>query len=163
MNGRGGQNCPPLYFLCGTSYPRRSVPSAAMPRCKAPSVRGLSAQPTGGEKVRSLSLPPSALRAATSLAEGGKGRRIPTPVTRSLARNDRSGRTESAPANGTSRTPSPTGGSPYLSVERDVGGAVPYRRFAVPVRRTGRRGRCPHGDDWGGISFTHLSRAAGVV
>ena len=27
------------------------------------------------------SLPPSALRAATSLAEGGKERRIPTPVT----------------------------------------------------------------------------------
>ena len=34
------------------------------------------------------SLPPSALRADTSLSEGGKGRRIPTPVF-ALARNDR--------------------------------------------------------------------------
>ena len=46
-------------------------------RCKAPSVRGLSAQPTGGEKNRGTSLPPSALRAATSLAEGGFGRPPP--------------------------------------------------------------------------------------
>ena len=52
---------------------RRPV-SAALPRCKAPSGRGLSAQPTGGEKNRMTSLPPSALRTATSLAEGGKGR-----------------------------------------------------------------------------------------
>ena len=51
------------------------VPSA--PRCKAPSVRGLSAQPTGGEKNRVTSLPPPALRAATSLAEGGFGRPPP--------------------------------------------------------------------------------------
>ena len=34
------------------------------------------------------SLPPSALRADTSLSEGGEGRRIPTPVF-ALARNDR--------------------------------------------------------------------------
>ena len=49
----------------------------ALQRCKAPSVRGLSAQPTGGEKNRGTSLPPSALRAATSLAEGGFGRPPP--------------------------------------------------------------------------------------
>ena len=35
-----------------------------------------------------VSLPPSALRADTSLSEGGKGRRIPTPVF-ALAQNDR--------------------------------------------------------------------------
>ena len=71
--------------------------SAAVPRCKAPSERGLSAQPTGGEKNRMTSLPPSALRADTSLAEGGKRERIPTQVCipralasrRGLARNDR--------------------------------------------------------------------------
>ena len=88
---------------------RRPV-SAAVPRCEAPSGRGLSAQPTGGEKtVWNLSLrqrfalpPPSqrearrdgfprqcshwlgmtALRAATSLAEGGTGNPYP------LARRD---------------------------------------------------------------------------
>ena len=41
-----------------------------------------------GREKRVASLPPSALRADTSLAEGGKGRRIPTPVF-ALARNDR--------------------------------------------------------------------------
>ena len=41
-----------------------------------------------GKGKRVASLPPSALRADTSLAEGGEERRIPTPVTRSLARND---------------------------------------------------------------------------
>ena len=98
---------------------RRPV-SAAVPRCEAPSGRGLSAQPTGGEKtvwnlslrqrfalpppsqrearragfprqcshwlrmtalravwadevVHPYKLPPPALRAATSLAEGGTG------------------------------------------------------------------------------------------
>ena len=53
------------------------VGMTALPRCKAPSVRGLSAQPTGGEKKRVTSLPPPALRAATSLAEGGFGRSPP--------------------------------------------------------------------------------------
>ena len=107
---------------------RRPV-SAAVPRCEAPSGRGLSAQPTEGEKpvcnlslrqrfalpppsqrearrdgfprqcshwlgmttlravwadrvVRPYKLPPPALRAATSLAEGGKGGPYP------LARRD---------------------------------------------------------------------------
>ena len=41
-----------------------------------------------GREKRVASLPPSALRADTSLAEGDKGRRIPTPVF-ALARNDR--------------------------------------------------------------------------
>ena len=37
-----------------------------------PSGRGLSAKPTGGEKMCIMSLPPSTLRVATSLAEGGR-------------------------------------------------------------------------------------------
>ena len=41
-----------------------------------------------GREKRGASLPPSALRADTSLSEGGEGRRIPTPVF-ALARNDR--------------------------------------------------------------------------
>ena len=41
-----------------------------------------------GREKRGASLPPSALRADTSLLEGGEGRRIPTPVF-ALARNDR--------------------------------------------------------------------------
>ena len=66
---------------------RRPV-SAAAPRCKAPAGRGCRRGRLGERNCRAISLPPSALRAATSLAEGGKGKRIPTPV-RALARNDR--------------------------------------------------------------------------
>ena len=62
-------------FRRGRCPHRPAAIGAAPPRCKAPSGRGLSAQPTGGgRKRRLLSLPLSALRAATSLAEGGKGR-----------------------------------------------------------------------------------------
>ena len=104
---RGGQSRPPLRTLSLRASPRREasalgvqtgaairfptkertdshasdtvtgVGMTALPRCKAPSVRGLSAQPTGGEKNRVTSLPPPALRAATSLAEGGFGRSPP--------------------------------------------------------------------------------------
>ena len=53
-----------------------------------------------GREKRGASLPPSALRADTSLSEGGAGRRIPTPVCtpralasrRALARNDSASR-----------------------------------------------------------------------
>ena len=53
-----------------------------------------------GREKRGASLPPSALRADTSLSEGGEGRRIPTPVCtpralasrRALARNDSASR-----------------------------------------------------------------------
>ncbi len=104
---RGGQSRPPLRTLSLRASPRREasalgvqtgaairfptkertdshasdtvtgVGMTALPRCKAPSVRGLSAQPTGGEKKRVTDLPPPALRAATSLAEGGFGRPPP--------------------------------------------------------------------------------------
>ena len=104
---RGGQSRPPLRTLSLRASPRREasalgvqtgaairfptkertdshasdtvtgVGMTALPRCKAPSVRGLSAQPTGGEKKRVTDLPPPALRAATSLAEGGFGRSPP--------------------------------------------------------------------------------------
>jgi len=103
----GGQSRPPLRTLSLRASPRREasalgvqtgaairfptkertdshasdtvtgVGMTALPRCKAPSVRGLSAQPTGGEKKRVTDLPPPALRAATSLAEGGFGRPPP--------------------------------------------------------------------------------------
>ena len=66
---------------------RRPV-SAAAPRCKALAVRSCRRRQLGERNCRAISLPPSALRAATSLAEGGKGKRIPTPVC-ALARNDR--------------------------------------------------------------------------
>ena len=69
---------------------RRPV-SAAVPRCETPSGRGAvgAADWGGGNRVESL--PPPALRAATSLVEGGKERRIPAPVF-ALARNDSASR-----------------------------------------------------------------------
>ena len=113
------------------------VPSARQRRAARPLLGGGCRRGRLGERnCRAISLPLSALRAATSLAEGGKGKRIPTSV-RALARNDRgTGRTESSVPTmrdvedavpygvtgerggqgrpplrcGTSRTPSPTGG-----------------------------------------------------
>ena len=89
---RGGRLCPPV--------PRHSVGDGVLPWSAAeqmplgydvPSARQRRAVrlPLGGgcrrsrlgERKRVSSLPPSALRADTSLAEGGKERRIPTPVT----------------------------------------------------------------------------------
>ena len=52
MAGRGKPPCrgmPSSPSRCRGRRPRRPV-SAAVPRCEAPSGRGLSAQPTGGEK-----------------------------------------------------------------------------------------------------------------
>ena len=84
---------------------RRPV-SAAAPRCKAPAGRGCRRRRLGKRNCRAISLPPSALRAATSLAEGGKGKRIPTPVC-ALARNDRgTGRTGSSAPTMCNRGPS---------------------------------------------------------
>ena len=73
------------------------VPSARQRRtARLPLGGGCQRRRLGERNCRAISLPPSALRAATSLAEGGKGKRIPTPV-RALARNDReTGRTESS-------------------------------------------------------------------
>ena len=98
------------------------VPSARQRRAARPPLGGGCRRGRLGERnCRAISLPPSALRAATSLAEGGKGKRIPTPV-RALARNDR----------GTGRTKSPA------STERNKSRA-----------ETGRRGRCPLRNDRG--------------
>ena len=84
---------------------RRPV-SAAAPRCKAPAGRGLSARATGGEELPCDIAPSVSATRATSLAEGGKGKRIPTPV-RALARNDRgTGRTESSAPTMCNRGPS---------------------------------------------------------
>ena len=73
------------------------VPSARQRRAARPPLGGGCRRRRLGERnCCAISLPPSALRAATSLAEGGKGKRIPTPL-RALARNDRgTGRTESS-------------------------------------------------------------------
>ena len=88
-----------------------------------------------GREKRVASLPPSALRADTSLSEGGEERRIPTPVTAGhtgpalqgaaviqggQSRPPLRSRTRIA-RNGTSRTPSPTGGR-----ERAGGVVRPY-------------------------------------
>ena len=65
------------------------VPSARQRRAARPPLGGGCRRGRLGERnCRVILLPPSALRAAASLAEGGKGNRIPTPV-RALARNDR--------------------------------------------------------------------------
>ena len=79
------------------------VPSARQRRAARPPLGGGCRRRRLGERnCRAISLPPSTLRAATSLAEGGKGMRIPTPV-RALARNDR----------GTGRTGADRGVRPY--------------------------------------------------
>ena len=86
-----------LFCFVGDGVP--DVPSARQRRAARPPLGGGCRRSRLGErKYRVISLPPSALRAATSLSEGGFGVRIPTPVC-GLARNDR---------------------------ERDVGSAVPY-------------------------------------
>ena len=73
------------------------VPSARQRRAARPPLGGgCRCRRLGERNCRVISLPPSALRAATSLAEGGKGKWIPTPV-RALARNERgTGRTGSS-------------------------------------------------------------------
>ena len=88
---QGGRDKPPV----GDGVP--GVPSARQRRAARPPLGGGCRRRRLGERnCRAISLPPSALRAATSLAEGGKGKRIPTPVC-ALARNDRgTGRTESS-------------------------------------------------------------------
>ena len=83
------------------------VPSARQRRAARPPLGGGCRRGRLGERnCRAISLPPSALHAATSLAEGGKGKRIPTPV-RALARNDRgTGRTGSSAPTMCNRGPS---------------------------------------------------------
>ena len=76
------------------------VPSARRCRAVRPPLGGAVGAADWGREKRGASLPPSALRADTSLSEGGEGRRIPTPVCtpralasrRALARNDSASR-----------------------------------------------------------------------
>ena len=114
---------------------RRPV-SAAAPRCKAPAGRGCRRRRLGKRNCRAISLPPSALRAATSLAEGGKGKRIPTPVC-ALARNDRSktaGRCGHRPLrNGRKR-----GGQSCPPLQKDCQRA-PLRMSSATARRVTQR------------------------
>ena len=58
------------YTFCAGRRGRRPV-SAAAPRCKAPSVRGLSAQPTGGEK-KPRDVSPSASASRCHLPRRGR-------------------------------------------------------------------------------------------
>ena len=122
------------------------VPSARQRRAARPPLGGGCRRRRLGERnCRAISLPPSALRAATSLAEGGKGKRIPTPV-RALARNDRrTGRTgSSAPTErNKSRTETGRRGRRPLRSDRGTG----WTGSSAPTERnksraeTGRRGR----------------------
>ena len=98
-----------------------------------------------GREKRGASLPPSALRADTSLSEGGEGRRIPTPVF-ALARNDRERADRVVrPYKGLSKIPArdvvPQG---HLFRCAPLQDAVPYNSCAGRRgRRPLRAGRCP--------------------
>ena len=163
---------------------RRPV-SAAVPRCEAPSGRGLSAQPTGGEKtvwnlslrqrfallppsqrearrdgfprqcshwlgmtalravwadrvVRPYKLPPPALRAATSLAEGGKGDPYP------LARRD-----TWVPPYGL-RYARPCRFFDRLKCPPQMGRAFRLSKKPVIASQCAPRSKCPWGTDWRG-------------
>ena len=126
---------------------RRPV-SAALPRCKAPSGRGLSAQPTGGEKNRMTALPPSALRAATSLAEGGKGRtdcRVASLLAMTALRAVWCAVLD-VPSVGADdsvrpRLARPVGRGPRAPPERM---RLLRRDTWAPPYKSFRRGRCPH-------------------
>ena len=130
------------------------VPSARQRRAARPPLGGgCRRRRLGKRKCRAISLPPSALRAATSLAEGGKGKRIPTPV-RALARNDRgTRRTESSAPTEWNKSRAETGrrGRRPLRSDRETG----WTESSAPTERnksraeTGRRGRRPLRSDRG--------------
>ena len=122
------------------------VPSARQRHAARPPLGGGCRRRRLGERnCRAISLPPSALHAATSLAEGGKGKRIPTPVS-ALARNDR----------GTGRTGSSAPTEQNKS-RAETGRRTP--RAFVPLRSTaGRRPlRNDRGTGWTG-SFAPTMR-----
>ena len=120
------------------------IPSARQRRAARPPLGGACRR---GRLGRAISLPPSALRAATSLAEGGKGKRIPTPV-RALARNDRE----------TGRTGSPA------STERNKSRTETGRRGRRPLRSDRETGRtessaptmCNRAPQWTKVSAAQL-------
>ena len=124
------------------------VPSARQRRAARPPLGGGCRRGRLGERnCRAISLPPSALRAATSLAEGGKGKRIPTPV-RALARSDRgTGRTGSSAPTERNKSRAETGrrGRRPLRSDRETGrtGAFAPTERNKSHAETGRRGRRP--------------------
>ena len=107
------------------------VPSARQRRAVRPPLGGGCRRSRLGEIKRVSSLPPSALRADTSLSEGGEGKRIPTPVTRSLARNDSASRCSGGQSRPPLRTLSLRGakrrGNPFPFSE----GRIPTPVFAL--------------------------------
>ena len=124
------------------------VPSARQRRAARPPLGGGCRRRRLGERnCRAISLPPSALRAATSLAERGKGKRIPTPV-RALARNDRgTGRTGASAPTEQNKSRAETGrrGRRPLRSDRGTGrtGASAPTERNKSLAETGRRGRRP--------------------
>ena len=72
FDGDLGADCHGAARLAMTARQRRAV---------RPPLGGGCRHSRLGERKRVASLPPSALRADTSLSEGGEERRIPTPVT----------------------------------------------------------------------------------
>ena len=130
------------------------VPSARQHRAARPPLGGGCRRRRLGERnCRAISLPPSTLRAATSLAEGGKGKRIPTPV-RALARNDRgTGRTGSSALTERNKSRAETGrrGGRPLRSDRGTGrtGSSAPTEQNKSRAETGRRGRRPLRNDRG--------------
>ena len=130
------------------------VPSARQRRAARPPLGGGCRRGRLGERnCRAISLPPSELRAATSLAEGGKGKRIPTPVC-ALARNDRgTGWTESSALTERNKSRTETGRRGRRPLRNDRG--TGRTESSAPTERnksraeTGHRGRRPLRNDRG--------------
>ena len=106
------------------------VPTARRCRAVRPPLGGGCRRSRLGERKRVASLPPSALRADTSLSEGGEGRRIPTPVC-ALARNDSASRCLGGQSTRRAGHTGPALQDGMLNrTKRDVEDAVPYGRGA---------------------------------
>ena len=106
----------------GDGFPRQSADWLGMTALRAD---GTSRTPSPAGYT--FSLPPSAHRAATSLAEGGKGNGFPRQCEHWLGMT-------ALRADGTSRTPSPTDGSPYCAVGRGL--RAPPKSTYIPRRDT---------------------------
>ena len=129
------------------------VPSARQRRAARPPRGGGCRRGRLGERnCRAISLPPSALRAATSLAEGGKGKRIPTPV-RALARNDGgTGQTGSSAPTERNKSRAETGRRGRRPLRAALRVHVHKgKRIPTPVRALARNDR---GTGWTGSSAT---------
>ena len=144
---RGGQSRPPLQSRTrtvrnGTASPASHQRGSAA--LQGPLWEGAVGAADWGREKRVTSLPPSALRADTSLSEGGEERRIPTPVC-GLARNDSASRCGAMWAS-----------PPTELQEVRANGADrvvrPYKAEQEPCE-TGRRGRRPLRSDTGGVPY----------